>query len=144
MTEQDLRDLLPALQAFHARFHPFFCRTEGRAWSEKYLIGLTLPIERKNAENIAEQVGGAPRKLQEFLSDSPWDDQGCIGELQRFAGEQFGAANGVLILDDTGFAKKGTHFGRGGQAVLGDAGPHRQLPGRRVPELCQPAWSHPG
>ena len=109
MTEQDLRDLLPALQAFHARFHPFFCRTEGRAWSEKYLIGLTLPIERKNAENIAEQVGGAPRKLQEFLSDSPWDDQGCIGELQRFAGEQFGAANGVLILDDTGFAKKGTH-----------------------------------
>ena len=73
MTEQDLRDLLPALQAFHARFHPFFCRTEGRAWSEKYLIGLTLPIERKNAENIAEQVGGAPRKLQEFLSDSPWD-----------------------------------------------------------------------
>jgi len=109
MTEHDLAALRPALQAFHARFHRFFCRTEGRAWAEKYLVGLTLPIERKNAENIAEQVGGAPRKLQAFLSDSPWDDQGCMGELQRFAGEQFGAANGVLILDDTGFAKKGTH-----------------------------------
>ena len=109
MTDDDLRALLPALQAFHARCHPFFCRTEGRAWSEEYLAGLTLPMERKNVEKIAEQADGAPRKLQEFFSDSAWDDQRCISELQRFAGEQFGAANGGLILDDSGFAKQGTH-----------------------------------
>ena len=107
MTADDLKALLPKLETFHARFHRFFCRSEGRARSRQYLIGLNLPIERKNVENIAEQVEATPRKLQEFLSDSPWDDEGCIGELQKFVGEEFGAAHGVLILDDTGFEKKG-------------------------------------
>ena len=107
VTADDLKALLPRLKRFHARFRGFFCRSEGRAHSQHYLIGLNLPIERKNVENIAEQVGATPRKLQEFLSDSPWDDEGCIAELQRFVGEEFGAAHGVLILDDTGFEKKG-------------------------------------
>ncbi|HKA08968.1 MAG TPA: transposase [Candidatus Dormibacteraeota bacterium] len=49
-------------------------RSESREWSRKYLVGLALPIERKNVENIAEQVGGSPRQLQEFVSDSPWND----------------------------------------------------------------------
>src|SRR5215472_15867512 len=107
VTANDLQALLPSLEMFHRRFGRFFVRSEARAWSHKYLIGLTLPIERKNVENIAEQVGAPPRKLQEFLSDSPWDEEGCIEELQGFVGEQMGSADGVLILDDTGFAKKG-------------------------------------
>jgi SRSO17 transposase len=107
VTANDLQALLPSLERFHRRFGRFFVRSEARAWSHKYLIGLTLPIERKNVENIAEQVGAPPRKLQEFLSDSPWDEESCIEELQGFVGEQMGSADGVLILDDTGFAKKG-------------------------------------
>jgi len=122
MIDEDLEALLPALESFHARFGRFFRRSEGRAFGRKYLIGLTLPIERKNAENIAEQVGASPRKLQEFLSESPWDDEGCIGELQRFAGEQFGAPGGVLILDDTGFAKKGIHSAGVGRQYSGTLG----------------------
>ena len=122
MIDDDLKALLPALEGFHARFGRFFRRSEGRAWSRKYLIGLALPIERKNAENIAEQVGAPPRKLQEFLSESPWDDEGCIGELQRFVGEQFGASGGVLVLDDTGFAKKGTHSAGVGRQYSGTLG----------------------
>jgi SRSO17 transposase len=107
VTTNDLQALLPSLEGFHRRFGRFFVRSEARAWSHKYLIGLTLPVERKNVENIAEQVGAPPRKLQEFLSDSPWDQEGCVEELQGFVGEQMGSADGVLILDDTGFAKKG-------------------------------------
>jgi SRSO17 transposase len=107
VTANDLQALLPSLERFHRRFGRFFVRSEARTWSHKYLIGLTLPIERKNVENIAEQVGAPPRKLQEFLSDSPWDEEGCVEELQGFVGEQMGSADGVLILDDTGFAKKG-------------------------------------
>ena len=107
VTADDLQALLPSLERLHRRFGRFFVRSEARAWSHKYLVGLTLPIERKNVENIAEQVGAPPRKLQEFLSDSPWDEEGCIEELQGFVGEQMGSADGVLILDDTGFAKKG-------------------------------------
>ncbi len=122
LSDADLEALLPALEGFHARFGRFFRRTEGRAFGRQYLMGLALPIERKNVENIAEQVGAPPRKLQEFLSDSPWDDEGCIGELQRFVGEQLGAAGGVLVLDDTGFPKKGIHSAGVGRQYSGTLG----------------------
>ena len=122
ISDVGLEALLPALEAFHARFARFFRRTEGRAFGRTYLIGLALPIERKNVENIAEQVGAPPRKLQEFVSDSPWDDEGCIGELQRFVGEQLGAPGGVLVLDDTGFPKKGSHSAGVGRQYSGTLG----------------------
>jgi len=60
----------------------------------KYFQGLIMPIDRKNVENIAGEMGVPPRKLQEFLSNSPWNDEGCIEEHQRFVGELFGAPNG--------------------------------------------------
>jgi len=72
MTENDLRELMPQLAAYHGRFYGFFCRSEGRKLSMKYLQGLMMPIKRKNVENIAEEVDAPPRKLQEFFSDSPW------------------------------------------------------------------------
>ena len=122
VTEEEIQALLPALEEYHARFHRFFCRSEGRELSRKYLMGLALPIERKNVENIAEQVGGTPRTLQVWLSDSPWDEQGCIAEIQRVMGEQFGAPNGVLIFDDTGFVKKGTQSAGVGRQYSGTLG----------------------
>jgi SRSO17 transposase len=122
LTGDDLRALLPKLEEYHTRFHRFFKRSESRAWSLRYLIGLALPIERKNVENIAEQVGASPRRLQEFLSDSPWDDEGCIVELQRLIGEELGADDGVLILDDSGFPKKGIWSAGVGRQYSGTLG----------------------
>ncbi|HUY09469.1 MAG TPA: transposase [Candidatus Dormibacteraeota bacterium] len=119
MNADDLNAAIPELERFHQRF---FCRTEGRAASRRYLTGLMLPIERKNVENVADQVGVPIRRLQEFLSDSPWDDDGCIDELQRFVGEHLGTRSGVLILDDTGFAKKGTHSAGVGRQHSGTLG----------------------
>src|SRR6266536_3547446 len=104
ITGADLAALLPELGAFHARFGRFFCRSEGRRWGQRYVAGLLLPIARKNVENIAERVGAPPRKLQQLIS------------------EQLGAADGVLVVDDTGFAKKGTcsaGVGRQSSGTLG-------------------------
>jgi len=122
MRENDLQELMPQLMAYHTRFHGFFCRSEGRKWSMKYLQGLMMPIERKNVENIAEEVAAPPRKLQEFLSDSPWNDEGCIEEHQRFVGELFGSPNGVVIFDDTGFPKKGDKSAGVGRQYSGTMG----------------------
>ena len=122
MQREDIEALLPELQAFHQRFGQYFCRTEGRLLSEKYLMGLTLPIERKNVENLAEQVGVSTRVLQRFVTESPWDDQGCISELQKLVGEGCGSKDGVLILGDTGFAKKGQRSAGVGRQYSGTLG----------------------
>jgi SRSO17 transposase len=122
VTGKDLAALLPELEAFHARFGRFFCRSEGRRWGQRYLAGLLLPIARKNVENVAEQVGAPPRKLQQLISDSPWDDAGCVVELQRLVGEELGAPDGVVVIDDTGFAKKGTRSAGVGRQYSGTLG----------------------
>lgn len=122
MKAGDLDLLLPELKAFHARFGRYFCRSEGRAMAESYLGGLLLPLERKNIENVAEQVGQSIRGLQQFISVSPWGDDGCIDEVQRFVGEHLGGKDGVLILDDTGFAKKGMWSAGVGRQYSGTLG----------------------
>ena len=122
LTADDLHALMPKLEQFHARFHRFFRRSESRAWSLKYLFGLMLPMERKNVENIAEQVEASPRRLQEFVSDSPWDDEGCTEELQRLVGEELGELDGVLNLDETGFPKKGVWSAGVGRQYSGTLG----------------------
>ena len=53
MTESDFIELMPQLDAFQKRFEGFFCRSEGRKWSMKYLQGLVMHIELENVENIA-------------------------------------------------------------------------------------------
>ena len=122
VTGDDLKELLPALKEFHGRFGRFFDRSESRKWAHKYLMGLTMPIERKNIENIAEQVGASTRVLQKFVTTSPWDDDGCMEELQKFVGENIGSDDGVLVLDDTGFAKKGTCSAGVGRQYSGTLG----------------------
>jgi SRSO17 transposase len=122
LTEDDLQELLPELERFHARFGRFFPRSESRGWGQKYVAGLMLPIERKNVENLAERIGAPPRRLQQFVSESPWDDEGCMEELQRLVGEQIGEAGGVLVIDDTGFAKKGKHSAGVGRQYSGTLG----------------------
>ncbi|HUY96564.1 MAG TPA: transposase, partial [Verrucomicrobiae bacterium] len=122
MKPVDLDRLVPDLEAFHARFSRYFCRSEGRTMAESYLGGLLRPLERKNIENVAEQVGLPIRGLQQFISVSPWDDEGCIDEVQRFVSEHLGGKDGVLILDDTGFAKKGMWSAGVGRQYSGTLG----------------------
>jgi SRSO17 transposase len=106
------------LRAFHRRFAPLFGRKEARQRSGQYLRGLLVQqTDRRNAENLAEAVAGAtPRALQRFLSESPWADAPVRAALQEYLGErllpgapgQGAVADGVSVVDDTGFAKPGT------------------------------------
>ncbi len=94
---------------FHQEFAPLFGRTEARVRSEQYLRGLLVQqTDRRNAENLAETSDGAtPRSLQRFLTESPWDDASVIERLQKYVGQRLNRPDGVLVLDDTGFAKQG-------------------------------------
>jgi SRSO17 transposase len=97
-----------AFATFHARFAPFFYRREVRERSARYLRGLLGPVERKNGWQVAEAVGEAdPQGIQRLLRVARWDADAVRDELMRFVAEQFGDADGIFVVDETGFVKKG-------------------------------------
>lgn len=94
---------------FHREFASLFGRKEAQQRSEQYLRGLLVQqTDRRNAENISEAVDGAtPRSLQRFLTESPWSDEPVIDRLQDYVGRLLNLSDGVFVLDETGFPKKG-------------------------------------
>jgi SRSO17 transposase len=100
-----------AFAAFHRQFAPLFGRPEAQDRSEQYVRGLLVQrAERRNAANLAEAVGaGSPRGLQRFVTAAPWSTARVNDRLQAVLGARLQAPDGVWVLDDTGFAKQGTH-----------------------------------
>jgi SRSO17 transposase len=96
-------------EAFHARFAHMFVRSEPREASRQYLRGLLAPVARKNCWQIAEAMGQKdPQGMQRLLFGAEWDADAVRDELQTFVIERFGEAEGIGIVDETGFLKKGT------------------------------------
>ena len=84
-----------------------------RRWCETYVRGVLLDGGRKSIEPMAARLrkieSGAEdyeQALQQFINQSPWDEQAVLDGLQRWIGDKFGT-QGYLILDDTGFPKQG-------------------------------------
>ena len=109
--------------AFHRRFAPLFGRREGSEQAANYLQGLLSPIERKNGWQLAEALGKAtPDALQRLLYSTQWDADAARDELQRFVSEVFGEPEGIGVVDETGFLKKGSHSAGVQRQYSGTAG----------------------
>jgi SRSO17 transposase len=95
---------------FADRYGPLFGGWTAQDHGEQYLRGLLVGrAERRNAENLAEQVEGVrPRALQRFLTDAPWPVDRVIGRLQEDVAALLEHPDGVWVVDETGFAKQGT------------------------------------
>ena len=88
---------------------PRFSRSEARARVRSYLQGLLSPIERKNGWQLAEQAGdNTPYGIQNLLGRAVWDADQLRDDLRLYVKEYLGTADGVGVLDETGFLKKGT------------------------------------
>ena len=88
---------------------PRFTRAEPRRRAAAYLRGLLASVERKNGWQLAEAAGDAtPDGVQDFLSRMQWDADAVRDDLQTYVVEQLGDPGAVLVLDETGFLKKGT------------------------------------
>jgi SRSO17 transposase len=73
-----------------------------------YVRGLMSPVERKNGWQVAEEVGEAtPYAMQHLLDRAKWDCDGVRDELRRYVWETLAEPNAVLVIDETGFLKKG-------------------------------------
>ncbi|MBP2295570.1 SRSO17 transposase [Azospirillum rugosum] len=67
------------------------------------------PLERKNGWQLAEAAGdSSPAAMQDFLARTRWDADAVRDDLQTYVIEHLSDDEAVLVLDETGFVKRGT------------------------------------
>lgn len=98
------------LAALKGRLGPVFRRREGRKACGAFIDGLLSGIERKTGWQMAEQAGQkGPWRIQALLGRSQWDDELMRSIVFDYIAEALADSSGVLIVDETGFLKKGQH-----------------------------------
>jgi SRSO17 transposase len=97
------------LARFLKRYLPKFHRREQRDHAGAYLRGLLSGLQRKSIEPIAGEAGIPRKNLQMFVGQGLWDDDEVISELRGHVVEDLAEPDGVIVLDGSGFPKKGTH-----------------------------------
>src|SRR3712207_4461453 len=96
------------LAALAARVGPRFSPAEPRLRALAYLRGQLAPLERKNGWHLAEAAGDAtPHGVQDFLARMRWDAEAVRDDRRAYVVEHLGDPDAVLVLDETGFLKKG-------------------------------------
>ncbi len=97
------------LNVLHRRIGGRFQRLEARRRALAYLGGLLGPAERKNGWQLAEHAGErTPDGMQRLVATARWDADAVRDDLRAYVVEHLGEPAGVLVVDETGFLKKGT------------------------------------
>jgi SRSO17 transposase len=100
-----------------------FTRREARWHAGAYLRGLLSSVERKNGWQIAEINGETtPYGIQHLLGRAQWDADALRDDLRPYVLEHLGASQAVLVIDETGFLKKGQHSAGVARQYSGTAG----------------------
>jgi SRSO17 transposase len=108
-SEADLHTWAAELDAVTVKLAPRFERAEPRKRVLAYLTGLLSTTERKNGWQLAELAGEAtPDGMQRLLSTAHWDADAVRDDLVAYVLEHLADLDAVLVLDETGFVKKGT------------------------------------
>jgi len=108
LTRSDIDSFLDELRGFHTAFRACFTRQEPRDQFFNYLVGQFSALERKSIEPMALRVeGGKVRAMQRLVSDALWDEDAMLRTYHHLVQDEMGEPDGVLIIDETGFAKKG-------------------------------------
>ncbi len=111
------------LAEVHERIGPRFGRAEVRSRVHRFLQGLLAPLERKNGWQLAEDLGEhGPRGVQRLLGEADWDEDAVRDDLRAYVIEHLGEPHGMLVLDETGFIKKGKKSAGVAQQYSGTAG----------------------
>jgi DDE superfamily endonuclease len=120
---EDVADWAHGLDELAARIAPRFGRVEPRRRARAYLKGLLAPVERKNGWRLAEAAGDrTPDGVQDFLARMRWDADAVRDDLRAYVVEHLGDPGAVLVLDETGFVKKGRHSAGVQRQYSGTAG----------------------
>ncbi len=98
------------LTGLKARLAPVFRRSDVAASAGAFIDGLLSGISRKTGWQMAEQAGlSRPYRMQSLLGRSSWDAEALRDRVRREAVASLGDPSAVLVVDETGFLKKGEH-----------------------------------
>ena len=125
------------LAALKERIGPVFGRAETRATAGAFLDGLLSGVARKTGWLLAEQAGlERPYRMQSLLGRSLWDADALRDRVRTYVIEALGDRDGVLVVDETGFIKKGEHSVGVARQYSGTAGRIENSDVR-----CQRCWT---
>jgi len=123
VTVAEVQDWAVGLEKVLERIGPRFARSEPRARAGVYLRGLLSAAERKNGWTLAEQAGDqTPDAMQRLLNHADWNADAVRDDLRDYVVEHLGDERAVLVVDETGFLKKGTKSAGVARQYSGTAG----------------------
>src|SRR5689334_11182822 len=110
-------EVLRRLEGYAAGFRDAFALDRPARWAGVYLAGLIQEGERKSIEPLSRRVAlptelavkGPEQALQQFLNQSPWDEQAVTRRYRAVMAETFADPKGIFVVDDTSFPKQGKH-----------------------------------
>jgi SRSO17 transposase len=110
-------EVLDRLEDYAGVFRNDFSHKKQAAWSGIYLQGLLHDGERKSIEPLSARVTLPPnfnakdpeQALQQFVNQSPWDDQALARRYRRHLAQTFASPEAIFVFDDTSFPKQGKH-----------------------------------
>ncbi len=121
-----------SMKGLNGFFNRYTCHWKGWSRDKKtkqaaknYFAGILLPGKRKNMSGISRRVRLDPNVTQQFITDSPWDAQEVMRTNILTMSKKTANEAGILIVDDSGQAKKGNKspgVGRQYSGTLGKIG----------------------
>lgn len=123
ITIEEVKGWKEELEEVARRIGPRFSRSEPRTRAMKYITGLLSSAERKNAWHLAEAVGEeTPYGIQFFLSRAEWSADAVRDDLLQYMGDRLADKEAILVVDETGFLKKGVKSAGVARQYSGTAG----------------------
>ena len=109
MDEQKIKDTLErGINEVAERIKNNFMNRSGREMARQYITGLMSAAERKNGWQISEILGqSTPYSVQQFLYRGNFSADDLRDDLRDYVQDKLGDESGTLIVDETGFLKKG-------------------------------------
>jgi SRSO17 transposase len=109
--------VLNRLAAYASFFAPDFPHARPAQWAAVYLHGLLLDGERKSIEPLSRRVcipaelavKDPEQALQQFVNQSPWDEQAVLRRYRSLLARTFASPEGIFLFDDVSFPKQGRH-----------------------------------
>jgi SRSO17 transposase len=123
LDDADLAAWVAGLDDLFALVAGRFPRVEPRLRARAYVRGLLAPLAAKNGWTLAEAAGDkTPDGMQRLLNRAGWDADGTRDDVRGYVARHLGDAGGVLVVDETGFVKKGTRSAGVQRQYSGTAG----------------------